>query len=187
MEQVLQQLRDIAETPWNPIRKEAFIGTLLLISVVCYFANTEARWVPILDSANLLFHEAGHPIFGLFSSRLMVYGGTLGQCFFPLVATFQFWQKRAACSFALSLVWLFENFWNIDRYMADARAQVLPLVGGGEHDWTEIFSRWNVLNQDTVIAQRVHGLAWLGVVLTCAWLWHRFKNEPSSANESQTT
>ena len=50
------------------------------------------------------------------------------------------------------LAWLFQNFWNIARYMADARAQVLPLVGNGEHDWTEIFSRWGVLRRDTGIA-----------------------------------
>ena len=36
--------------------------------------------------------------------------------------------------------------------MAGARAQILPLVGGG-HDWATTFSRWSVLSSDTAIAQ----------------------------------
>lgn len=170
-----QNISEISKVPWQPVTKQAFLGTALFALVVCFFANRGSRWVPILDDANLLFHEAGHPFFALFSRRLMVYGGTLGQCFFPLAVTFQFWKKRDPCSFAIGLIWLFENFWNIDRYMADATVQILPLVGGGEHDWTEIFSRWNVLNRDTIIAHRVHVLAWMGIILTCGWLWKEFR------------
>lgn len=38
------------------------------------------------------------------------------------------------------------------RYMADARAQILPLIGPGEtvqHDWHYIFSQLGWLNADT--------------------------------------
>jgi hypothetical protein len=83
--------------------------------------------------------------------------------------------RREPVSFALAGVWLFENFLNIARYMADARAQVLPLVGGGEHDWTEIFSRWRVLAYDTRIAGFVTFVGWSGMIamaLWLAWRWH---------------
>ena len=43
---------------------------------------------------------------------------------------------------------------NVGRYMKDARAQQLPLVGG-DHDWTEIFSRWGVLTSDVRIGNTV--------------------------------
>jgi hypothetical protein len=65
--------------------------------------------------------------------------------------------------------------------MADARAQVLPLVsiGGGEcdentHDWYNIFSHMGVLDRDTLIAQRVRTLGWIGMigcVLFLVWRW----------------
>ena len=75
----------------------------------------------------------------------------------------------------MSLAWLFENFWNISRYMADARARVLPLVGDGEHDWTEIFLRWGALHRDTSIAGFVTFLGWIGVCWShgagCTWRW----------------
>ena len=64
----------MSRTP--PILMTAAVGLLLA-------CHAFWGWVPILDSANLAFHEAGHPIFGLFSSRLMVYGGTLMQLLLP--------------------------------------------------------------------------------------------------------
>jgi len=98
----------------------------------------------------------------------------LAQLLFPVAAAATFWRRREALSFALCAVWLFENFWNIARYMADARAQVLPLVGSGEHDWTEIFSRWGVLGRDTGIAGFVTLLGWLGVLIAWGWLARRW-------------
>lgn len=141
------------------------------LAVVVWFATSGERWVPILDTANLAFHEAGHPLFGLlFGHRGAVYGGTIGQLLFPLVAAASFWRRRDTLSFALCAAWFFQNFWNIARYMADARAQILPLVGGGDHDWAEIFFRWGVAHRDIVIAGRVSWVAWAGILVVWAWL-----------------
>ena len=64
-------------------------------------------WVPILDSANLAFHEGGHPIFGLLSSRLAVYGGTLMQLLVPAACAFEMQRQgkpaaRAFCGAMLT-------------------------------------------------------------------------------------
>lgn len=173
----LEQLVEIGEQEWSRVGTPAFIASSLLIAGVGYLANTGERWVYVLDSANLVFHEAGHPFFGLLlGNRITVYGGTLGQLVFPIVATTSFWLRREAVSFALCMAWIFENLWNIARYMADARAHLLPLVGNGEHDWTEIFWRWHVLHRDTAIAGLVSILAWIGVSIAWGWLawrwWH---------------
>ena len=113
------------------------------------------------------FHEAGHPIFGILGDTLGLDGGTLSQLVFPVVVALTFWRQRDPVGYAVGGVWFGENFLNIARYMADARAQVLPLVGGGEHDWTTIFSRWGVLSSDTKIAQAVLTAGW--VVMLAAW------------------
>lgn len=122
-------------------------------------------WVPILDSANLALHEAGHPLTGILSDRLAVYGGTIFQLAFPAAVALHFHRQHHAVGAAAGVVWLGESLLNVARYMADARAQVLPLVGGGDHDWTEIFSRWHVLHLD----QRVAGVVRLMAVLVMAW------------------
>ena len=93
----------------------------------------------------------------------------------PLIVAASFWRRRDAFATSIALVWLFQNFFNIARYMADARARVLPLVGG-DHDWTEIFTRWHVLHLDTRIAGLVGVLGWAGLLMTCcalARLWWR--------------
>lgn len=132
-------------------------------------------FIPVLDHANLAFHEAGHVFFGIFGPTLNLYGGTLGQLVFPVVVTVSFWRKGALVSAALALLWLFQNFLNIARYMADARAQQIPLVGG-EHDWFNILSRWSALSSDTMLARLLSTLAWLGMLATCIGIglvWYR--------------
>jgi hypothetical protein len=170
-----QRIREIREMEWSPVSGAAVAWSSIVIALIAWFGNTGQRWVWILDGANLAFHEAGHPLFGLLSDRLTVYGGTLGQLVFPIVVTVAFWARREAASFALAVVWLCENLWNIARYMADARAQELPLVGGGEHDWTEIFSRWGALQQDTSIAGFVRLVGWIGVLACWGWLVWRWR------------
>jgi hypothetical protein len=131
--------------------------------------RSEPGFILILDHANLLFHEAGHPILGLFSTRLEPYGGTLGQLFFPAVLIVDSLRKGQAVSVACAWIWFFENWLNIARYLADARRMELPLVGGGDHDWNTILSRWGLLQCDLSIAATIKVFAWMGITASCAW------------------
>ena len=135
----------------------------------------EDGWVPLLDSANLALHEAGHPLVGIFSTRLTVYGGTLFQLAFPLLAALQFRRSANPAGIAAALVWLGENLFNVARYMADARVQELPLVGNGDHDWTEIFSRWHVLHLDGRIAGITRGIGLILMAVALVWLYRRWR------------
>jgi hypothetical protein len=132
-------------------------------------------WVPILDSANLALHEAGHPLTGILSNRLAVYGGTLFQLAFPVAVAVHFHRRGHAAGAAAGAVWLGENLLNVARYMADARVQLLPLVGGGDHDWTEIFSRWHMLHLDTRMAGLTRIVAVLLMLGSVAWLFRLWK------------
>lgn len=129
-----------------------------------------SQWVPLLDGANLLIHEAGHPLLGFVVPSWTVYGGTIFQLAFPLLFTWHFYQNRHAAGQAFGLIWLAENGLNIARYMADARQQQLPLVGGGMHDWLEILSRWSLLDDDVYLATGLRIAALLLMTYTCLWL-----------------
>jgi hypothetical protein len=75
---------------------------------------------------------------------------------------------------------------NIARYMADARALELPLVGGGDHDWNTIFTRWNVLSYDTEIAGVVRFIGWTGMTLAALWVgwrWWRDRSRTDSIEQ----
>jgi len=78
------------------------IGAALFALLV--FAS-ESGFVFLIDHANLLFHEAGHPIIGLFSGRLEPYGGTVGQLAFPIILAVNFWRKGQPLSFAGRFLW----------------------------------------------------------------------------------
>jgi hypothetical protein len=172
--------------PWKQVTNRRLagfgIGMVLFLLLVL---KSEPGFVFLVDHANLLFHEAGHPIVGLISNRLETYGGTLGQLTFPVVLAVSFWRKGETLSFAGSVVWFFENWLNIARYMADARAQELPLVGGGDHDWHTIFGRWGMLAHDTQIAAVVRSIGWAGMAAACVWVlwrWWRGRTIPQAAN-----
>lgn len=155
----------------EPIEVSGY-AVLALIAVVLMLASfyraSDEDFIPILDHANLAFHEAGHPIFGIFGFVMGILGGTLGQLVFPIAVAVTYWRKRAIASAALGLIWLFQNFLNIARYVADARDQALPLAGNGDrlHDWNTLLDYWNALPMDKSIARFITTVAWLGMIVT---------------------
>jgi hypothetical protein len=173
----LDALKEAAETPWLPVgHVAAGLLAALFVLVAAAEATTRPAWVPLLDSVNLIFHEAGHPIFGLLPGEtLAILGGTFMQLAVPALVGGSFWWKRQAAGFAFAAFWFFQNFHNIATYMADARAQVLPLVGGGEHDWAALFGQWGWLARDTDIARVMHALGWLGMLGAALWLGWRWQ------------
>ena len=165
----------IEEKYWQPLSKAhaltALAGLALLFSLT---AINESGFLLVLDHVNLAVHEAGHLIYGILGSTLGLYGGTLGQLTIPFTVAVVFLQNRDAVGFAVAGSWFFQNFLNIARYMADARVQVLPLVGGGDHDWANIFSRWGALSSDIVIATMVERIGWMGMIGFWVWLLWRW-------------
>jgi hypothetical protein len=173
----------VEENEWQPVSRSGLLGFGagfgVFLLLVCW---SEPGFIFLLDHANLLFHEAGHPIVGLFSSRLEPYGGTIGQLVFPCALAVSFWRKGQPFGVAGAGIWFFENWLNIARYMADARALQLPLVGGGDHDWNTILNRWNILQFDTRIAATLKVLAWTGMAVVCLWFaWRAWNSRRASA------
>jgi hypothetical protein len=178
-------MKHVETSRWRTVSTPGFVTGSAFIALIIYLLASDGnRYIRILDDANLAFHEAGHIFFGILGSTLGLYGGTLGQLVFPAIAATAFLRGGQTISFSLCSIWLFENLFNIARYMADARAQVLPLVGGGEHDWTNIFSRWGALQHDTKIASFFRFVGWIGILSTWAWLaWRWNSDRKESAND----
>src|SRR5437764_5372044 len=117
---------------WDPVTKGQAVGFAAGFGLfLLLLFRSEPGFIFLLDHANLLFHEAGHPIIGLFSSRLEPNGGTIGQLVFPCILAVSFWRKGNPLAVAAAAIGFFENWLNIASYMADARTMALPLVGGG--------------------------------------------------------
>lgn len=125
----------------------------------CLQSPGDYRWI---DSLDLAIHETGHLVFGFGGETLMLLGGTLLQLIVPAAFAVALWRAGDRHGASVPLWWMGQNCWNISVYVRDARAQELPLVGGGEHDWAILLANWDSLNRDHALADAMH---LLGVVL----------------------
>ena len=106
----------------------------------------------ILDAVDLAIHETGHLLFAPFGEFMGFLGGTLFQVALPVAFVVYFWRRADRHAASVALWWVAQNCWNVSVYVADARAQALPLVGGGEHDWAYMLGRLGWLQYDQSLA-----------------------------------
>jgi len=142
---------------------------LALYGLWCGLTPDRFHWP---DAIDLPIHETGHIVFAWGSEVLVALGGTLFQLIVPLAFVIYFWRRKDLHASSVALWWVGQNCFNIARYIADARAQELPLVGGGEHDWTFLLSTWRLLPQDQTLAHNVSGVGWLliGISTWLGWI-----------------
>ena len=163
----------ITERRW----RGALTVVLAVYGIWCGLTLDRFHWPDVLD---LPIHETGHIVFGWGGEVLAALGGTLFQLIIPLVFVIDFWRRKDRHAASVALWWVGQNCFNIARYIADARAQELPLVGGGEHDWAFLLASWRLLPQDTAIAYYARGFAWL-LIATATWLgWLSLSREPAT-------
>src|ERR1700722_17695274 len=172
----------IINEPWKPVSRPALAAWLIFYVGFLFYAFGKSPASLFIHSANLVVHEGGHNLFSWFGPTLCVWGGTLLQWLVPFLLAAYFFSERQLTGFVFSLFFFFENWLYTATYMADARAQDLPLVTTGdpefaEHDWHAIFSSLGVLNSDTKIAAVVRLLGWCGMIACVLWLAARSKDE----------
>jgi hypothetical protein len=172
---MLDYLRSIPEEPWKPLSRPAIIAWLAFYAAFLVYAFSVHGGFLFIDSANLVVHEGGHNLFGWFGPTLGLWGGTLLQWLVPFLLAVYFFSQRQPAGFVFCLFFFFENWLYTATYMADARAQELPLVTTGdpdfvEHDFHAIFSSLGVLGYDTKIAAVVRILGWCGMLACVGWL-----------------
>ena len=120
----------------------------------------------LVDGVNLGAHEAGHMLFRFLGQTLHILGGSLGQLVFPIAVVVHFARRGQRFEAAVCTVWIAESLMYMAEYLGDARAQVLPLVGGHIHDWHWLLSRAGLLEHCELIAAALHGFA--GIVAVTA-------------------
>ena len=123
------------------------------------------------DSHNLLLsglyfvefgvHEASHLITSFLPPIMVAAAGSVGEISFTILLVIACFKGKAYFAAVFSGLWVMLAMHNVGRYMADARSQLLPLVGPGEtvqHDWHFVFGQLGWLNADTVIGGITSGI-----------------------------
>jgi hypothetical protein len=163
---------DRAERWFPPPTGAAAAGLAAATALLLWSQLSRGFVASILDGANLVFHEAGHPIFGLFGSRFLMYlGGTLGQLAFPLAAAIVFARRRQPASFTAAVIWIGLNLVNVGRYAADGEVRVLPLLAPDKdsHDWWNMLGMLGLRHQARAIGGTIMALGWTAQVAAPAW------------------
>ena len=142
----------------------------------------------IFSGLNLPIHEGGHLLFRMLGWEFLhVAGGTMLQLFAPIASMLMFFKQRDYFAIAFCFAWLSTNLMEIGVYMADARAQQLPLVtaegGGGSiiHDWEYLFNKFGLLQHCEAIGwltRQAGNLSMLSALALGAWLIIHMFTEP---------
>lgn len=153
-------------------RLTAHAGPAIAVVLALYTIRVLATWQAwhLPDFINLPVHETGHLVFGWGGDMLAALGGTLLQLIMPISFAVAFHRRADRRGTGLMIWWLGQSAINVARYVADARAQVLPLVGGGEHDWTFLLTSWNLLQQDQEVAVAIRTLGAAAMILGTWWV-----------------
>lgn len=116
----------------------------LLSAAAIYFLLNRGTYT-FLDFIDLLIHEPGHLIFGIFGDFMQFLGGTLMQIILPLSIALYSLYKGYKYFSQIFFFWLGHNFINISVYADDANKMKLHLIGG-IHDWNWLLGRMNMIN-----------------------------------------
>lgn len=153
-----------AERRW----RAALTVALAVYGWICLEHPGTYRW---LDSLDLAIHETGHLVFAVGGETLTVLGGTLFQLLVPAAFAVALWRAGDRHGATVPLWWLGQNCWNVSVYVRDAQAQLLPLVGGGEHDWAFLLDHWGWLERDQAIGGAIFlvGVGLYVIAVVAGW------------------
>ncbi len=137
-----------------------WLPSFIILPIAVYLVLNRGHYTWI-DNADLVIHEAGHVFFMFFGSFIHSAGGTLMQIILPLLIAWYFFRNSYRLGVQISLLWLGQNFVNISVYAADARARVLPLLGGNKagHDWHYMLGELNILEYDQTVGYFFLGIS----------------------------
>jgi hypothetical protein len=173
---------DSARTAQSYLRF-AFVALLAWLAFGAFHGDD--GYVPLLGDIDLAIHEFGHMLFmpfgiPLLGRTMVILGGSLTQVVFPLLFVGYFLRKRDdgrrrdVFAAMVCLWWSTINLLDVAIYCADSRAGELMLLDGltgkesDGHDWSNLLNSWGLLEQDTVIARWMRGIAALVCVASLA-------------------
>jgi len=132
----------------------------------------DPEYTSIFSGITLAFHELGHILFGVFGETLAIAGGSIAQIAVPIVAAVLLHGRNDRFGAAVAGTWLSFSLSMLATYVADARAQELPLVGftqDPEHDWYHLLARAGLLEQDLILARGLRVAAFVVLVLSLVY------------------
>lgn len=149
------------------------LAIYLFISILQFKVEENHNWVlGIFYLIEFGVHEVSHIIFGFLPTIWVAAAGSIGEVSFTLLVVFAALKTRTYFLTVFAGLWVMLALHSVGRYIADARAQALPLAGPGEtvtHDWNYILGQLGVLPSDTLWGGIVSGAGTAIGVIALLW------------------
>ena len=120
--------------------------------------------VPVLNTVNFIFHEAGHFMFYILGETTMFIMGSGVEILIPFGVTIYFLRNNQPISASISSMWLATAVASVSVYIADAPLQQLELWGGGLHDWAYLLGKYSLLDITEEIVL-IFKIIWLVIII----------------------
>jgi hypothetical protein len=151
-----------------------------LLAILAWFGwrhLADPDYGSIFSGITLGVHELGHLLLSPLGHWLGIAGGSVAQVLAPVGVAYGFLRQRDYFAIAVAGTWEAMSLSNLATYIADARAEALPLVspfsGDPEHDWNFLLSSVGMLQYDVRLAGWIRVAAFLalaGSLAVGAWL-----------------
>jgi hypothetical protein len=148
----------------------------LLLQILGFQAGSEQNIV----IAGMYFiefgvHEVSHLLVGFLPSILVAAAGSIGEITFTVLILVAAFRARSYFAAIFGALWVMLAMTSVGRYMADARTQLIPLMGPSDqpiHDWFFVFNQLGWLQYDTLIGSVVRGIGiGIGIAALCSGIW----------------
>ncbi|MES2631059.1 MAG: hypothetical protein V4611_03815 [Patescibacteria group bacterium] len=153
----------------NPLRLY-IVGWIFFVYLFTQILNFTAA-----NSGNILLsglyfvefgvHEASHLAVFFLPAIFVAAAGSIGEIAFTFLILFATIKAKAYFAAVFASLWIMLAMRNVGLYIADARAQAIPLIGPGEnvqHDWNYILGQLGWLEYDKLMGNIV---IWVGVAI----------------------
>ncbi len=127
-----------------------------------------------MDTLDLILHEGGHTIFGLFGWRfLTILGGSLMAILIPFLLFLTAWNKKQKVLAQASLFQTGYSTFVSTIYCADAYYKVLPLIGNDSskagHDYANMLSHFKMVDKHMEVAWVIFAFGLLFLLASLIW------------------
>lgn len=195
---------DLVRLRWIELRSDAAEwassrSALFRLPLLAYLAWGFLRHLKDPEYGTFLFsgvtlgiHELGHVVFSFAGHFITAAGGSLAQIAAPIAVMMMFARQRDYFAISVGGAWLSFSLFDLARYVGDARAQDLPLVGltdDPEHDWHYLLSALGMLRLDTTFAFLLRSIAFLtglAAIAFGAWIcWRMLRPARDGATDGR--
>lgn len=122
-------------------------------------------------------HEAAHIVMVFAPPVITAASGSFAEIVFVLLLLVVSIKAKSYVATGFSFIWLMLAASSAGRYMADAKDQLIPLIGPGanpQHDWNFVFTELNLLEQSSAIGDVIrfggYGVGVIGLIVTVVYI-----------------